>query len=68
MRWLASSHRKEQIVRFQWTGVGVGIGTALGLLFGQLIFDGRWWAALAGTAIGLVVGAVADHHAVEEKR
>lgn len=35
-------------------------GAALGLLMGLLVFDGEWWAPIAGAAIGLIVGAVIE--------
>ncbi|HLV91262.1 MAG: hypothetical protein J5I28_02235 [Acidimicrobiales bacterium] len=47
-------------MRFQWTGVGVVFGAALGFLLGQLVFEGAWWALVIGAAVGVVVGAVAD--------
>ncbi len=50
-------------MKFQWTGVGVVIGAALGLLFGLLMFDGAWWAPTVGAAVGIVVGAIADGQA-----
>ncbi|HEX6946291.1 MAG TPA: hypothetical protein VF246_02970 [Acidimicrobiia bacterium] len=47
-------------MRFQWTGIGVVLGAALGLLLGMLVFDGTWWAPVIGAAIGVLVGAIAD--------
>lgn len=50
-------------MRFQWTGIGVVFGAALGLLFGLLIFEGAWWSPVVGAALGIVVGAVVDGRA-----
>lgn len=43
-----------------WTGAGLVTGAALGLLMGQLMFDGAWWAPVVGTGVGLIVGAIVD--------
>jgi len=42
------------------TGVGIVFGAGLGLLFGQMLFDGWWLGPMIGVAAGLVIGAVAD--------
>jgi hypothetical protein len=42
------------------TGVVLVFGAALGLLFGQMLFDGWWLGSMIGVAAGLVIGAVAD--------
>lgn len=42
------------------TGVGIVFGAALGLLFGQMLFDGWWLGPMIGVTAGLVIGAVAD--------
>src|SRR5690606_35319755 len=34
---------RRSAMRFQWTGVGVVFGAALGFLLGQLVFEGAWW-------------------------
>lgn len=42
------------------TGLGIVFGAALGLLFGQMLFDGWWLGPMIGVAAGLIIGAVAD--------
>lgn len=42
------------------TGVGIVFGAALGLLFGQMLFDSWWLGPMIGVAAGLVIGAIAD--------
>jgi len=42
------------------TGVGIVFGAALGLLFGQLLFDGWWIGPMVGVAAGLIIGAITD--------
>jgi uncharacterized membrane protein len=45
---------------FPFVGGGVGIGAALGLLFGLLLSDDMPIVLIAGAAIGLVVGSLVD--------
>jgi uncharacterized membrane protein len=42
------------------TGVGIVFGAALGLLFGQLLFDDWWIGPMIGVAAGLIIGAITD--------
>ena len=42
------------------TGIGIVFGAGLGLLFGQMLFDGWWIGPTIGVAAGLVIGAVSD--------
>jgi len=42
------------------TGLGIVFGAALGLLFGQMLFENWWFGPMIGVAAGLIVGAVAD--------
>ena len=48
------------------TGVGIVFGAALGLLFGQMLFDSWWLGPMIGVAAGLIIGAIADLLASEE--
>lgn len=41
-------------------GLGIVFGAALGLLFGQMLFDSWWLGPMIGVAAGLIIGAVAD--------
>jgi uncharacterized membrane protein len=43
-----------------YTGYGLVIGAALGLLIGTLLSVARWIAPAMGAGLGLVVGAVVD--------
>jgi hypothetical protein len=43
-----------------WAGAGLAIGAALGLLFGQMMFDGSVWSLMIGAGVGLIVGAVVE--------
>jgi hypothetical protein len=43
-----------------YTGYGLVIGAALGLLVGTLLTSELWIAPAIGAALGLVVGAVFD--------
>ncbi len=47
-------------MRGLWTGAGVVTGAAIGLLVGQLVFDGEWWAPAVGAGIGLILGAAIE--------
>jgi hypothetical protein len=51
----------------QYAGVGIPIGTALGFLFGMLLFDNMPLGAGAGAAIGLIVGAAIDAQQAKNK-
>lgn len=42
------------------TGVGLVFGAALGLLFGQMLFDNWWLGPMIGVVAGLIIGAVVD--------
>lgn len=42
------------------TGLGIVFGAALGLLFGQMLFENWWLGPMIGVAVGLIIGAVAD--------
>lgn len=42
------------------TGLGIVFGAALGLLFGQILFESWWLGPMIGVAVGLIIGAVAD--------
>lgn len=42
------------------TGVGIVLGAALGLVFGQMLFDNWWLGPMLGVAAGLIVGAIAE--------
>ena len=42
------------------TGIGIVFGAALGLLFGQMLFDDWWFGPMIGVAAGLIIGAIAD--------
>lgn len=42
------------------TGIGIVFGAALGLLFGQLLFDDWSIGPMIGVAVGLIIGAVAE--------
>ena len=42
------------------TGIGIVLGAAVGLLFGQMFFDSWWLGPMIGVAAGLIIGAVAD--------
>lgn len=42
------------------TGLGIVFGAALGLLFGQILFDNWWFGPMIGVAAGLIIGAVVD--------
>jgi uncharacterized membrane protein len=43
-----------------FTGSGVALGAAFGLLFGLLLFGDLAFGVIIGAAAGLVIGAVAD--------
>jgi uncharacterized membrane protein len=43
-----------------YTGYGLVLGAALGLLFGTLVASEIWLAPAVGAAIGLVVGSIVD--------
>lgn len=43
-----------------YTGYGLVIGAALGLLVGTLLSGALWSAPVIGAGLGLVVGAVVD--------
>lgn len=53
-------------MRGAWTGVGLSVGAALGLLFGMLISP-FWWGPLAGASLGLIVGAIIDAQAARRR-
>ena len=42
------------------TGVGLVFGAAIGLVFGQMLFDGWWVGPMIGVVAGLMIGALAD--------
>jgi uncharacterized membrane protein len=42
------------------TKVGIVFGAALGILFGQMLFDDWWVGPMIGVAVGLIMGAIAD--------
>lgn len=42
------------------TGVGIVFGAALGMVFGQMLFDSWWLGPMIGVAAGLIIGAIAD--------
>lgn len=42
------------------TGVSIVFGAALGILFGQMLFDDWWVGPMIGVAVGLIMGAIAD--------
>ena len=48
------------------TGVGIVFGAALGLVFGQMLFDSWWLGPMIGVAAGLIIGAIADLFAGSE--
>jgi hypothetical protein len=43
-----------------YTGYGLVLGAALGLLAGTLLSSELWIAPLLGAAVGLVIGAMVD--------
>ena len=43
-----------------FTGYGLVLGAALGLLVGTLLSAELWIASVVGAGIGLIVGAVVD--------
>lgn len=47
-------------MKFQWTGIGLVFGAAVGLLLGMLVFEANWWAPMVGVTVGLLVGAIVD--------
>lgn len=42
------------------TGVGIVFGAGLGLVFGQMLFEGWWIGPMIGVVAGLVIGAIVD--------
>ena len=50
------------------TGVGLVFGAALGLLFGQMLFDNWWLGPMIGVVAGLIIGAVVDLLATDRQR
>lgn len=54
-------------VKGAWTGTGIALGAALGILVGLLLFDDWWLGPVIGAVVGLLVGAIADAQTVGEK-
>lgn len=55
-------------MRWMWTGLGVVVGSALGILIGLLAFDDAWWALMVGAAVGIVIGAIADSYLADREK
>jgi len=48
-----------------YAGPGLAIGTAVGMIFGLMLFENLAWGPVIGAAVGLVIGAAIDaqrHH------
>ena len=45
-----------------YTGSGLAIGAAIGIIFGLMLFENLTWGCVIGAAVGLVIGAVIDTH------
>jgi outer membrane lipoprotein SlyB len=43
-----------------YTGYGLVLGAALGLLLGTLFSEGSWIAPSLGAVLGLIVGSIVD--------
>jgi NhaP-type Na+/H+ or K+/H+ antiporter len=51
--------KKKDLVKFQWTGIGLIFGTAIGAGLSIAFTQNILWAGI-GTAVGLIVGAIID--------
>jgi len=43
-----------------YTGAGLAIGAAIGMIFGLMLFENLAWGCVIGAALGLVMGAAID--------
>ena len=50
-----------------YTGYGLVVGAALGLLVGALLTSTLWLAPAIGAAFGLIVGSIIDTQAFKER-
>jgi len=45
-----------------YAGGGMGVGAAIGMIFGLLLFENLAWGCVIGAGVGLVMGAAIDAH------
>lgn len=43
-----------------WTGTGIALGAALGIIGGLLLLENWFFGPVIGAAVGLLIGAIVD--------
>ena len=55
-------------MRGAWTGSGIALGAALGIIFGLLLLGDSWFFGPAiGAAVGLLIGAIVDAQSADDR-
>ncbi len=55
-----SSKKENSHKTAYYSGAGLAIGAAVGMIFGLILFENLAWGCVIGAAVGLVIGAAID--------